>query len=104
MHRSFPVKEGYLQAYVHHSFIQQAFLKASYTSGSMLAYAGDPDLTLMGSHFQGAPSLTGGLMGKDSSSQGDWSGDKGERRVVGAQSRVVRVFPEQERRMLSPEK
>lgn len=42
------------------SLIQQAFPKVSHTSGSMLAYAGDPDLTLMGSHSPGAPSLVGG--------------------------------------------
>ena len=37
-------------------------------------------------------------------SQGDWSGDKGEKRVKGAQRRVVSNFLEQERRMLSPNK
>ena len=37
-------------------------------------------------------------------SQGDRSGDKGERRVKGAQRGVVNNFLEQERRMLSPNK
>lgn len=102
MHRSLPTEEGHLQACIQHSFTQQAFLQASHTSGSMLACAEDQDLTLTGTHFQGAPILVGDPWAETVPAQGDWKGTR-RKKGVGAQSGAVRDLPQQERLALSPE-